>query len=105
MAHNRQRPYNFLSNLTPEEYWLMAEKPEPSKVSGTNTGMLTLTSMCDPFHYPKADIVVLNGNRWEIEHGFREMKQHMLNNELLLRSKKPELVQQELWGVALAYNL
>ncbi|WP_336703250.1 transposase, partial [Pantoea dispersa] len=55
--------------------------------------------------YPKADIVDLYGHRWEIEHGFREMKQHLLNNELTLRSKKPELVQQELWGVALAYNL
>jgi hypothetical protein len=64
-----------------------------------------LTSMCDPLRYPKADIVDLYSHRWEIEHGFREMKQHLLNNELMLRSKKPELVQQELWGVVLAYNL
>lgn len=33
------------------------------------------------------------------------MKQHLLKNELTLRSKKPELVRQELWGVVLAYNL
>ncbi|WP_261233055.1 transposase, partial [Serratia entomophila] len=64
-----------------------------------------LTSMCDPLRYPKADIVDLYGQRWEIEHGFREMKQHMLQNELTLRSRKPELIRQELWGVALAYNL
>ena len=64
-----------------------------------------LTSMCDPLRYPKADIVDLYSQRWEIEHGFREMKQHLLNNELTLRSKKPALVRQELWGVALAYNL
>jgi hypothetical protein len=64
-----------------------------------------LTSMCDPLRYPNEDIVDLYGHRWEIEHGFREMKQHLLNNELTLRSKKPELVKQELWGVALAYNL
>lgn len=64
-----------------------------------------LTSMCEPLRYPKADIVDLYGHRWEIEHGFREMKQHLLNNELTLRSKKPELVRQELWGVVLAYNL
>jgi len=61
--------------------------------------------MCDPLRYPKADIVDLYGHRWEIEHGFREMKQHLLNNELTLRSKKPELVRQELWGVVLVYNL
>lgn len=64
-----------------------------------------LTSMNDPLKYPKADIVDLYSHRWEIEHGFREMKQHLLNNELVLRSRKPELVEQELWGVVLAYNL
>ncbi|MCH4998767.1 IS4 family transposase, partial [Pectobacterium carotovorum] len=64
-----------------------------------------LTSMSDPHRYPKADIVDLYGHRWEIEHGFREMKQHLLNNELALRSRKPDLVEQELWGVVLAYNL
>ncbi|MEX9442462.1 transposase, partial [Klebsiella pneumoniae] len=64
-----------------------------------------LTSMSDPLRYPNADIVDLYGHRWEIEHGFREMKQHMLNNELTLRSKKPVLVNQELWGMVLAYNL
>ncbi|CAM6579238.1 transposase IS4 family protein [Enterobacter hormaechei] len=64
-----------------------------------------LTSMNDPLRYPKADITELYGHRWEIEHGFREMKQHLLNNEQVLRSRKPELVEQELWGVVLAYNL
>jgi hypothetical protein len=64
-----------------------------------------LTSMCDALRYPGGDIVDLYGHRWEIEHGFREMKQHLLNNELTLRSKTPELVKQELWGVTLAYNL
>ncbi|WP_407641186.1 transposase [Budvicia aquatica] len=49
--------------------------------------MQILTSMCDPLRYPKADIVELYSHRWEIEHGFREMKQHLLNNELTLRSK------------------
>lgn len=57
-----------------------------------------LTSMNDPLRYVKADIVDLYGHRWEIEHGFREMKQHLLNNELTLQSRKPELIEQELWG-------
>jgi hypothetical protein len=33
---------------------------------------------------------------------FREMKQYMLKNQLTLRSKKPEMVEQELWGVLTA---
>lgn len=29
----------------------------------------------------------------------------MLKNELTLRSKRPDLVEQELWGMLIAYNL
>jgi IS4 transposase len=61
-----------------------------------------LTSMTDPLRYPVADITDLYSHRWEIELGFREMKQYMLKNQLTLRSKKPEMIEQELWGVLLA---
>ena len=64
-----------------------------------------LTSMTDPLRYPGKDIAELYSHRWEIELGYREMKQYMLQNNLTLRSKKPELVIQELWGMLLAYNL
>ena len=55
--------------------------------------------------FPVADIADLYAHRWEIELGYREMNQYMLNNELTLISKKPEIVRQELWGALLAYNL
>jgi IS4 transposase len=64
-----------------------------------------LTSMTDHQRYPASDIVALYSQRWEIELGYREMKQYLLNNRLTLRSKKPDMVRQELWGVLLAYNL
>lgn len=64
-----------------------------------------LTSMTDPLRYPVANIADLYAHRWEIELGFREMKQYMLRNLLTLRSKKPEMIKQELWGVLLSYNL
>lgn len=64
-----------------------------------------LTSMTDTLRYPEADIVELYAHRWEIEQAYREMKQYMLKNELTLRSKRPELVAQELWGMMVAYNL
>ena len=59
--------------------------------------------MIDPMRFPVADIADLYAHRWEL--GYREMKQYMLKNELTLRSKKPEMVRQELWGALLAYNL
>lgn len=64
-----------------------------------------LTSMTDPMAYPLADIADLYSHRWEIELGYREQKQYMLGNRLTLRSRLPELVKQELWGVLLTYNL
>ncbi|TKF83226.1 transposase, partial [Vibrio breoganii] len=64
-----------------------------------------LTFMTDSMRYPGKDIAELYSHRWEIELGYREMKQYMLHNNLTLRSKKPELITQELWGMLLAYNL
>lgn len=64
-----------------------------------------LTSMTDPLRFPSAEIVDLYSHRWEIELGYREMKQSLLNSEFTLRSKKPDMVKQELWGVLLSYNI
>lgn len=51
------------------------------------------------------EIVDLYSQRWEIELGYREIKQQLLANEFTLRSKKSEMVKQEQWGVLLCYNL
>lgn len=64
-----------------------------------------LTSMTDRLRFPSSEIVELYGHRWEIELGFREIKQTMLDSSYHLRSKRPDMVRQELWGVLLAYNL
>lgn len=64
-----------------------------------------VTSLTDPMLYPAAEIVELYSHRWEIELGYREMKQYMLENRFTLRSNQPELIRQELWGILLAYNL
>lgn len=64
-----------------------------------------LTSMADPLRFPSDEIVDLYSQRWEIELGFREMKQTLLNSSYTLRSNTPEIIEQELWGVLLGYNL
>ena len=46
-----------------------------------------LTSMVDVMRFPGNEIVELYSHRWEIELGFREIKQTMLNREYTLRSK------------------
>lgn len=65
-----------------------------------------LTSLLDPVAFPAAEIIALYHERWELELAYDEVKTHTLEREeTSLRCKKPERVAQELWGLALAYNL
>jgi hypothetical protein len=64
-----------------------------------------LTSLRDPKCFPAREIVGLYHERWELELGYDEIKTEMLEREEAIRSKKPEGVRQELWGILLAYNL
>jgi hypothetical protein len=64
-----------------------------------------LTSLLDPTTYPAAEIAQLYHERWELELGFDEIKTHALEREEALRSRAPERVRQEVWGLAIAFNL
>ncbi|MDN0076666.1 IS4 family transposase [Crenobacter sp. SG2303] len=64
-----------------------------------------LTSLMDHQAHPAEVLARLYCERWEIELGFREIKQSLQDAEPVLRSKQPELVRQELWGVLIAYTL
>jgi hypothetical protein len=64
-----------------------------------------LTSLTDSKKYPAKEVRELYHERWEIELGFDEVKTEMLEREETIRSKSPRSVEQELWGLLLAYNL
>lgn len=64
-----------------------------------------LTSLVDAKAYPADEIRALYHERWEIELGFGELKTDMLQRLEAIRSRSPEMVKQELWGLLLAYNL
>lgn len=106
------KPGDELIELTPSP---QARKKWPTLPATLRARLLTkllkgkpvkiLTSLLDTKRFPAADIVDLYAHRWEIELGYREMKQYLLQNRLTLRSKTPALIRQELWGVLLAYNL
>jgi hypothetical protein len=64
-----------------------------------------LTSLLDAEKYPAKELIELYHERWETEIGYDEVKTHMLEREEAIRSKSPAGVRQELWGIALAYNL
>ena len=64
-----------------------------------------LTSMLDAKEYPARELAALYHERWEIEIGYGEVKTRMLERFEAIRSRKPTGVAQEIWGIALAYNL
>jgi hypothetical protein len=64
------------------------------------------TTLLDHEQYPAVELVRVYHERWEVELAFDEFKTHMLERkEALLRSVKPEGIEQELWGAVLLYNL
>jgi hypothetical protein len=63
-----------------------------------------ITSLLDPERFRADDIVELYQDRWEAELGYRELKIHMGRKGDVFRSRKPELVIQEAYGLLIAYN-
>jgi len=66
---------------------------------------IVLTSLLDHRRWPAREIAALYHERWELELGFDEMKTEMLDREEALRSQAPRGVAQEIWALALVYNL
>lgn len=66
---------------------------------------LLLTSLVDETKYPADELRALYHERWEIELGFGEIKTDMLERLETIRSKTPDAVAQEMWGLLIAYNL
>jgi Insertion element 4 transposase N-terminal/Transposase DDE domain len=62
-----------------------------------------VTNILEPEAAPALELAALYHERWEIESVFDEFKTHLRANSTVLRSKTPELVQQELWGLLLAH--
>jgi hypothetical protein len=56
------------------------------------------TSLLDPEAAPAADLAAAYRRRWRIEAAFDELKTHQGGPSLVLRSKSPTLVRQEIWA-------
>jgi len=64
-----------------------------------------ITSLLDHQAHPAQHLAQLYRQRWEIELAFRDIKQSLHAGQAVLRSKQPELVKQEVWGLLIAYTL
>jgi IS4 transposase len=62
-----------------------------------------ITTILDPKQAPARQLAALYHERWEIETAFDELKTHLRGAQIVLRSKTPELVRQEFYGLLMAH--
>lgn len=62
-----------------------------------------ITTLLDPKSAPARDLAQLYARRWGIETIFSEVKRHLRGRALSVRSERPDLVEQEVYGLLLAH--
>lgn len=62
-----------------------------------------LTTILDPAAAPAVELAALYHERWEIETALDELKTHLRGPGIVLRSKTPDLVRQEFYGLMMAH--
>ena len=62
-----------------------------------------VTTLLEPAVAPAAELAALYHERWEIETALDELKTHLRGAQVVLRSKTPDLVRQECYGLLLAH--
>jgi len=77
---------------------LYPESEQPNHIKGV------LTSLTDS-QYDLQSLLDVYSERWEVESSYGEIKHDMLEDKLLLRSQSVEGIEQEVWGILIAYNL
>lgn len=74
------------------------EIDDPGRGSAEQQRYRLLSTMLDPEQAPAAELAPLYAQRWEFENALDELKVHQRGPRVVLRSKTPELVIQELYG-------
>lgn len=62
-----------------------------------------VTTVLDPEAAPAEELAALYHERWEIETALDELKTHLRGAKIVLRSKTPDLVRQEFYGLMMAH--
>lgn len=62
-----------------------------------------ITTLLDPKKAPALKLAELFASRWGIETSFGELKTYLRGRDILLRSQRPDLVEQDFFGLLLAH--
>lgn len=72
-------------------------------VAGAEPLYRLLTTILDPEQAPAEELAALYHERWEIETALDELKTHLRGSKVVLRSKTPDLVRQEFYGLLMTH--
>ena len=72
-------------------------------IEGAEPGYRLVTTLLDCEQAPAPELAALYHDRWEIETTFDELKTHLRGSRIILRSKTPDLVRQEFYGLLMAH--
>ena len=72
-------------------------------VPGAESLYRLITTILDYQQAPAKELAALYHERWEIETSLDELKTHLRGAQIVLRSKTPELVRQEFFGLLMAH--
>jgi len=73
------------------------------RVLGSNEKVYLLTTILDPREASAHELAELYHERWEYEGALKELKTVLNASATTLRSKRPDLVIQELWGLLMTH--
>lgn len=62
-----------------------------------------ITNWLDPLTAPAIELAALYHRRWTVEQSFDELKVHLADRQVILRSKRADLVEQEFYALLLAH--
>jgi hypothetical protein len=72
-------------------------------LAGSDTVYRLITTILDPQQAPAVELAALYAQRWEFETALDEVKTHQRGPGLVLRSRHPDGVEQEVYGFLLVH--
>ena len=76
---------------------------DPGRPQAKGVTYRLVTTILDPDQAPAAELAALYHQRWEVEGALDELKTHQRGAQVVLRSKHPEGVEQEVWAHLLVH--
>jgi hypothetical protein len=70
---------------------------------GSEEVIRLITTLTDHREHPAGELAALYAERWEFELGLDEIETHQIAHNRVLRSRRPDLVEQELWGLLVTH--